>query len=242
MRSVRIRSGVLFLLLAVFHIQFAYAVPDDVTFSPAFRSGGLGIFSALQSRRDVTSYDQRLIDWEVLGNLLWAACGMNRPGEATRTIPVVTPAFTLRIVLLAEEGAWQYDDMGHRLVGIVSRDLRGMATAGGATGGSLMFPGHRIADEESEVDAPVVLLFAATEPFAGFEMAAQPVSQEEHLLRAAILAGHAAQNVHLVAAASDLGVQTLLPPEEREELARLLGISAPENILLVLRLGYPAAQ
>lgn len=223
-------------------VGVAGAAPDDVTFPAPVRSGGMGVFSALQARRDVIRYDNRLLHWEALGNMLWAACGINRPDDANRTIPVLTPSFALQIYLLAEEGAWQYDPLGHRLIGIVRRDLREMATASAAPQQTIARSMPIVPSDADDVTAPVVLLFAATDEMAGFDVAAQQVDPTRHLVLAALQAGHATQNIQLVGVSEGIGVQVLLPPDDAEDLGRLLGLSSASNILLTLRVGYPAAQ
>jgi len=225
----------------------AIAAPDDVTFPPPIRSGGAGIFSVLQARRDVEHFEERLLHWEVIGNLLWASSGINRPDDAARTVPVLTRPFSVVLYLLAEEGAWRYDPIGHRLEGLVHGDLREMARAEGGRENSIQpFEEVVIQDGvpiEGGGKAPVVLLLVASgQRLFGLDANHTQMDDSRYMVQAALQAGHIAQNIQLVAASEDLGVHVQLPPRESENLVQQLELSAEEEVLLVMRLGYPATQ
>ncbi len=226
-------------------ISIGWAAPDDVTFPPPVRSGGLGIFSSLQARRDVERFDSRLLHWEGLGNILWAACGVNRPDDATaRTVPILTLPFPVTIYLLAEAGVWQYDALGHRLIGVQNGDFRELATTDAMGHDGMSSIVEVMPDDAAEDFAPpVVLLLVAEQRFSGDGNLMQRQSEPSGLLvQAALHAGHVAQNIQLVGIAERIGVRTHYPPADREALIQALEIPSETDVLLVLQLGYPAAR
>ncbi len=226
-------------------ITVVWTAPDDVTFPPPVRSGGMGIFSGLQARRDIESFEPRLLHWEVLGNILWAACGLNRPDDATaRTVPMLTLPFPVTIYLLAEDGVWQYDALGHRLTGVRNGDFRAFATASAGHDGSISAYVKVISDGTPEhTGAPVVLLLIADQRSSlGGDVIYQQTAQLDSRVKAALHAGHMAQNIQLAGSAEGIGVRAQYPPVSSEALIRALEMPSEADILLVLQLGYPAAR
>ncbi|MFQ9866379.1 MAG: nitroreductase family protein [Bilophila wadsworthia] len=60
---------------------------------------------------------------KLLGDLLWAAYGVNRP-NGKRTIPTAQNRQDLEIYVLRSDGAWLYDAPKHSLEQVSSSDLR----------------------------------------------------------------------------------------------------------------------
>jgi len=230
------------LLMGLFLIAGqASAVPDDVTFPEPHRSGGRGFFQVLQGRTETERFDARLLHWEIIGNLLWAGCGVNRPDEGGRTIPDLAERLPVRVYLLAAEGIWLYEPFTHRLVGLQGGDFRPLATAWRAdVPGELGFDRDRGDADARYGAAPVVLLLAAAAPlaFGGFAQQAE-ADRIQELVLAALEAGHIAQNIQLFAVSQGLGVQVHTRLAQAKTLARQLELPGPDQILMALSVGYP---
>ncbi len=54
---------------------------------PPRKTGGMPLMEALAARHSSRSFAERPLDPQMLSDLLWAAYGINRPGEGGRTAP-----------------------------------------------------------------------------------------------------------------------------------------------------------
>ena len=218
------------------------AAPDDVTFPAPIRAGGRGLFTTLQGRTHTEKFDARLLHWEVLGNLLWASCGVNRADQGERTVPVMGPSFAVRLYLLAAEGVWLYEPLSHRLVGTSSGDFRALATTGtspreGALGMSFTAESGAGAPEAA---APVVLVYVADAVVHAEGLAQAPTGAADRgLIMAALQAGHIAQNIQLFGVSEGIGLQTHTVFAQATALSRELGLASPAQILMAQSIGYP---
>lgn len=73
-----------------------------------------------QTRRDMTN---RPISDKLLGDMLWAACGVNRE-NGRLTIPTAQNRQDLEVYVVRGDGAWRYDAAKHALDQVSGEDLR----------------------------------------------------------------------------------------------------------------------
>lgn len=217
------------------------AVPDDVTFPAPVRSGGVPLFSALQAVRSTGQFEKKLIHWEIIGNLLWSGFGINRPSQDGRTTPQLGATRFLDVYLLAGEGVWRYVPAEHRLIGLLSADLRAFVDdkAVHLRGQSKEASASVVRENSAKRLAPIVLLFVAPQP-AGtrrFSHSSASVAQE-HLIWG-FQAGHSAQNMRLFAVSEGLGTK-LHAALDKEELSKKLNLHDADSVLLAISVGYPA--
>ena len=84
----------------------------------------MSLFEALERRQSIREYaDQELSD-QTLSQLLWAACGINRPAEGRITAPSAINAQDINVYVCRADGAWRYDAQAHALVKVSAKDLR----------------------------------------------------------------------------------------------------------------------
>jgi SagB-type dehydrogenase family enzyme len=152
-----------------------------IGFAPARRSGGMPLLDALAARRTSRDFAGTPLDVEVLGDLLWAADGINRDGEGGRTAPSALGSYEIDIYVLLASGAYRYDPVSHALALAASADLRAMT-------GYQEFLGH----------APVNLVYVADLT----RMQDIPHAQREAFASAS--AGAILQNVYLYCASMGL--------------------------------------
>ncbi len=98
-------------------------------------SGGKPVLSALQKRRTVRSIGSRKLSPRTLSNLLWAACGVNRKngpfGGPGVTAASASNSQEILLYVATKDGVYLYEPYPHRLVPVVSGDLRSMAIGRG---------------------------------------------------------------------------------------------------------------
>ena len=93
------------------------------------------ILKALQQRKTTREVGDKPLPLQVLSNLLWAACGVNRKkgpfGIAGRTSATASNSQEIDVYVAMEHGTWLYDPFHHSLVPVVASDLRRLAIGKG---------------------------------------------------------------------------------------------------------------
>ncbi len=214
MRSSRlIRSAGLGLLLVPFVAAAQLPPPVDLP-KPKLESTAT-LVSALKARRTSRDFSRAPLPPQALSDLLWAACGVNRP-DGRRTAPTAKNWQEIDVYVVLPEGAYLFDAKAHALRGVLKGDVRA------ATG-----------RQDFVTVAPVSLVFVADlSRMSG-------AGPEERDLYAATDAAFVSQNVYLWCAATGLatGVRGYV---DRPALAKTLGLRPDQRILLAQSVGYPA--
>lgn len=82
------------------------------------------LFESLDQRASVREYADRQVPDEMLSQVLWAACGVNRPEDGRITAPSAINAQDITVYVCRADGAWRYDPRQHALVKVTDKDLR----------------------------------------------------------------------------------------------------------------------
>ena len=90
---------------------------------PDLKSGKL-LMQSLKERKTSRSFSIRKLPIEVLSNLMWAACGINRPDSGKRTAPSAVNWQEIEVYVAMEEGLYLYDGKAHSLQPVLKKDLR----------------------------------------------------------------------------------------------------------------------
>jgi hypothetical protein len=172
---------------------------------------------ALETRHSERAFLPDALSLQVLGSLLWAACGVNRAAIGGRTAPTACDWREIDVHVVLPEGAWRYDPDGHRLVRTCTDDLRALTGMQGYA-----------------ATAPVDLVYVAD------ESRMEGADPAQRTLLAAVDAGLVAQNVSLYCAAEGLGtvVRALV---DRRPLAAALGLGPDQRITIAQSVGWPAS-
>lgn len=181
----------------------------------ATHHGGLPLMDALARRRSSREFAARPLEPQLLGDLLWAAFGVNRRADGGRTAPSALDAQEVEVYVALPQGAYRYDAAGHRLELVAAADLR------------------RVTGYQDFVDdAPLDLVYVA-------DHARQKlVPAEQRTLYAAASAGAIAQNVYLYAAST--GLATVIRAWiDRQAIADALGLDPDRQVLLSQTVGHP---
>ena len=161
------------------------------------KSNSVSLVETLQRRESVREYSAEAITDQELSNILWAACGINRPDSKRLTSPTAMNAQDIIVYVCRADGAWRYDALQNSLTRITELDLRK------AIGGR----------QEFAVNAPVCLLLVS-------DISKLRGNREF----GAMDAGYVSENIYLVCAA--MGMKTVARAMmERDALVRELGLN-----------------
>jgi hypothetical protein len=182
---------------------------------PAQTSGGVPLMDVLRRRQSQREFRSDPLASQLLSNLLWAACGVNRPELGGRTAPSAMNAQEVDVYVALPQGLYLYDPKVQALQCKVGKDVR------------------RVTGYQDFVDnAPLDLIFVADHA----RMKLVPASMRESY--ASVAAGAMAQNIYLFCASA--GLATVVRAWfDRQALTEAMGLSPDHQILLTQTVGYP---
>ncbi|SEC11806.1 SagB-type dehydrogenase domain-containing protein [Burkholderia sp. WP9] len=102
---------------------------SHITLPPPVRSGGRPIMDTFSERRTTRRFATTELDEATLGQLLWAANGVNRSGaddSGGRTAPSVLALHEIDIYAALAGGMYRYDPLEHCLELVSAADLRAL--------------------------------------------------------------------------------------------------------------------
>jgi hypothetical protein len=194
-------------------------------------ASGKSVAEALRLRRTVREIGDQRLDEQVLSNLLFAACGVNR-----RAGPFGVPGLTaasasnsqeIDVYVALAEGAYVFDVLCHELVPIVSQDIRRLARG----------PHQPLISPDAPVELVYVANISKLENSAGFDEPGlhDPEVQKSYYF---VDTGIIAANVYLFAASE--GLACWFHNCDRIGLANALKLRHRQRALFAQTLGYPA--
>lgn len=190
--------------------------PELRLLPPAQQWGGKPLLEALKARRSCREFSHEELPVSVLSNLLWAAFGVNRPETGGRTAPSAHDWEEIDIFAASADGLYLYDAQDHVLKKRLDWDLR-------ASTGLQPFVAV----------APLDLIYVAD------LSRMSEASAEEKAQYAGPDAGFIAENVYLFCASEGLAT-VVRGMVDRPRLAKLMGLSPQQKIILAQSVGYPA--
>lgn len=116
------------LLVSVFFSLFLISRPaesaDTLRKLPApDTTGGKPLMQALNERQSLKDFSSAALPDKVLGEILWAAWGVNR-SDGKHTIPTSMNKQDLTVYVLLADGAWKYNPSDHSLELVTAKDIR----------------------------------------------------------------------------------------------------------------------
>ena len=186
--------------------------------------------SALQKRKTVREIGEKKVSAQVLGNLLWSACGVNRKkgpfGGPGRTAASASNSQEIEIYVAREEGVYLYEPGPHRLAPVAEGDLRALAL------------GH--AQGMAGARAPVRLIYVVDiEAFgrAGYQ---EPGLKTPEIQKAYyhVDTGLIAANVYLFAASQ--GLAAWFHNCDKPGLTQALQLRPEQHVMYAQTVGFPA--
>lgn len=209
----RILVGVLLMIMTASTIASELQI---VRLPPPQTEGGKPLMQALKERHSTREFSPEALPPQVLSNLLWAAAGVNRPVSGQRTVPSARDWREIDVYVATAEGMYRYDAKANALQPVVARDLRALTGV-----------------QDFIATAPVNLVYVAD--FDRMEGAAT----EQKEFYAATDAGFIAQNVYLFCASANLAT-VVRGSVESDVLAKAMGLTPHQRIMLAQTVGYPA--
>jgi len=177
--------------------------------------GGRQLMYVLKERKSVREFSERKLPLRVLSNLLWSACGINRPATGKRTAPSAKNWQEIDVYIALPQGLYLYAPKNHQLVPIHDHDIRGLT-------GTQPFVSV----------APVNLIYVAD------LSRITEYSPEEREFYAALDTGFIAQNVYLYCASEGL-VTVFRTTINRDQLGPAMNLRPEQKIIAAQTVGYP---
>ena len=189
--------------------------PADIQLPKPAVTGGMPLLDALSARKSTRAFADKELDPQLLSDLLWATCGINRE-DGRRTAPTAVNWQEIDVYVVLKDGTYLYDPAKNALVGKFPGDNR-------AKTGFQPFAGT----------APVNLVFVADTA----KMTAR--SQSDIDLYAATDTAFASQNTYLFCASAGLGT-VVRGAIDRAAIAKMLELPETSRVILAQSIGYPA--
>ncbi|MGA2381751.1 MAG: nitroreductase family protein, partial [Spirochaetia bacterium] len=190
---------------------------------------GTSVLAALQKRKTVRAISDKKLSPQMLANLLWSACGVNRKrgpfGIPGRTAASASNSQEIDLYVALREGVYLYDPVPHRLTPVVDGDLRVLGLGKG--------------QGEMGAKAPVRLIYVVDiDKYrkAGFQ---EPglwdleTQKSYYYVDTGLIAG----NVYLFAASQ--GLVTWFHNCNKADLTAKLKLKKAQRVLFGQTVGYP---
>jgi SagB-type dehydrogenase family enzyme len=195
--------------------------------------GGTSVLKSLQQRETIREISNKKLSLQVLSNLLWAACGVNRKkgpfGIPGRTAATASNSQEIDLYIAFKDGIYLYNAVFHRLEPIATGDLRALAISHGQ-------PGYA-------ADAPVHIIYIADvnklSNTSGYQ---EPGLQDPDVQKAYyyVDTGIIAGNIYLFAAS--FGLASWFHNCNKSALKATLNLRTDQRILFGQTVGYPEKQ
>jgi len=177
--------------------------------------GGIPLMQALKERHSSRTFSPEPLPKQGLSNMLWAACGINRPESGKRTAPSAWNLQETDIYVAMADGLYLYDAKAHALERILDKDVRA------ATG-----------TQPFVKDAAVNLIYVAD--FSRMDR----FNDTDKVFCSAASAGFIAQNVYLFCASQGLAT-VVRAGIDRPGLSKVMKLRPEQKITLAQTVGYP---
>jgi len=183
---------------------------------PPQTDGGKPLMQALKERKSVREFASRELTPKALSDLLWAACGINRPDSGGRTAPTAKNMQEIDVYVVKADGVYLYDARTNMLMPVLTGDIREL------TGKQPFVRG-----------APVNLVFVAD------LSKMRGMSVQDADFYAATDTGFVSENVYLYCASA--GLATVVRGwVDKVGLAKAMKLRSDQKIVLAQTVGYPA--
>ena len=203
-------------LVALFTYSVTAFAQGPIQLPEPQMDGGKPLMQALKERKSTRSFRSERLPMQTLGNLLWAAFGINRPDTGQRTAPSAMNRQEIDIYVATANGLYLYEAKAHALQSVLTNDLRA------ATGIQQPFV----------KDAPVNLVYVADYARMGGQ------TDADRALYSAADTGFIAQNVYLFCASERLAT-VVRGSVDRTALAKAMKLRPEQRIILAQTVGYP---
>ncbi len=198
-------------------------------------SAGKSVAEGLRRRRTIREIRDKNLPLQLLSNLLWAACGVNRPKKKGPfngvgiTAASASNSQEIDVFVALESGIYLFDAVLQRLQPVLSRDLRFMAIS----------PGQKNVTMKAPVELLYVVDIDRLVHTSGFQ---EPGLQDPEIQKSYYFVdtGLIAGNVYLFAASQ--GLAAWFHNCDRTGLSRELKLRPEQRLLFAQSVGYPSRR
>ena len=197
------------------------------------RTRGKSLSQALEQRRTTREISEKKLPLQLLSNLLWAACGVNRKkgpfGIPGRTAASASNSQEIDVCVATEEGIYFYNPFHHVLLPVVEGDLRELAIG----------PGQKSMIGKAPVHLIYVVDLHRLTHTAGFQ---EPGLQDPEIQKSYYFVdtGLIAGNVYLFAASE--GLASWFHNCNKAALSKKLRLRSEQRVLFGQTVGYPVTR
>jgi hypothetical protein len=178
-------------------------------------TGGKPLLDCLKARQSGRDFGTETLSPQVLSNLLWAACGINRPDSGKRTAPTARNWQDIDIYAATADGLFLYLPKEHALQKVLAEDVRG------ATG-----------TQDFVKVAPLNLVYVS-------DYAKIPAgTDEDKRFHSGAHTGFISQNVYLFCASEGL-ITVVRGLVDRDAAAKIMKLRPEQHITFAQTVGYP---
>jgi SagB-type dehydrogenase family enzyme len=188
------------------------------------------VFKAIQQRQTIREVSDKKLPLQMLSNLLWAACGVNRKsgpfGNPGRTAATASSSQEIDLYVAIKEGIYLYDAFLHKLIPIIAGDHRKLAIGKGqlSLGDNAAVRLIYVADIDR---------LANTKGFQEPGLQNPEVQKSYYFVDTGIIAG----NIYLFAASQ--GLASWFHNCNKQELTPLLKLRKDQKVIFGHTIGYP---
>ncbi len=191
---------------------------------------GKSLPESLRQRATTREISDKKLPLQLLSNLLWAACGINRVtgpfGGPGITAASASNSQEIDVFVALEDGAYLFDARQHRLLPVAGGDLRAMAIG----------PGQKNVTMRAPVQLIYVVDIHRLSHTSGFQepgLQDPEVQKSYYFVDTGLIAG----NVYLFAASQ--GLAAWFHNCDKAGLARRLKLRGERRVLFGQTVGYP---
>lgn len=203
------------ILLCMLLSTTLFAGEDDIRLPQPDMKRNCTVMQALQQRCSTRDFATRELSEQDLGDLLWAANGVNRHETGKRTAPSALNRQDVDIYVVKQNGCYRYEAEEHRLVLVADGDYRKDVAAG----------------QDFAAEAPVLLVLVSDFARMG------DVASAGTARACALDAGIVSQNISLFCAAAELATVPRMTMDE-DALRKALKLKDSQQLMLNHPVGY----
>lgn len=177
--------------------------------------GGKSLMQALKDRKTTREYSSQELPLQVISDMLWAACGINRPDSGLRTAPSAMNMQEIDIYVATADGLYFFDAKENMLIPVLTEDIRALT-------GKQLFVKY----------APINLIYVAD------LSKMSRLSALDKDFYAASDAGFISENVYLFCASVELAT-VVRGSIDKPVLAKAMKLRPDQKIIFAQTVGYP---
>ena len=197
---------------------FMIVTAQDIILPAPQKTGGKPLMQALNERKTTRDFTEDKLTDQQLSNLLWAACGINRP-DKRRTAPSALNYQEIDLYVTLPGGLYVYQAESHTLKFIHNRDIRKYTGSQGFVS-----------------DAALNIVYVAD--LAKLRIKEGEAFDDSDLFMSYSNTAFIGQNVYLFCASENLGcvIRGSIPADR---LATEMGLRSNQRITLAQTIGVP---